>query len=236
MTCRLAAGRAALLFAILVQQQGCAGGEVSDLQAAYEKAVRDAAIRSSSEPKPLNPVDIKKPRVWLAHFGRNTRSSGQKYTTKSELWVSQAEELRQRCAGRRNPTLALEQVLGLPPDLTSGHTIALFQASPRNLFRPCASDPDVTRRQCSLTLSERRDPKHDRSEHFVLRQMLQSYREGQAGTGYPFTAMGWTYNWDPDSSSPQGVSEYVLEPGATVWSGPIVTPEQFCQPEGRSSN
>jgi hypothetical protein len=46
--------------------------------------------------------------------------------------------------------------------------------------------------------------------------------------GYPFTGMGWTYNWDPRAASPVGVSEFAVRPGAVLSTPAATTPERFC--------
>jgi hypothetical protein len=73
---------------------------------------------------------------------------------------------------------------------------------------------------------------------FVSNQMWTSYRTGfrstgaTAGdypyTGYPFTGMGWTYNWDPSSTTHIGVSEFVVRKGAQVTVERAIKPEDFC--------
>jgi len=55
--------------------------------------------------------------------------------------------------------------------------------------------------------------------------MMSSYRTEK---GYPFTAMGWSYNWDPAAKTPMGVSEYVLRRRTVVHDATWVSPAQFC--------
>jgi hypothetical protein len=55
--------------------------------------------------------------------------------------------------------------------------------------------------------------------------MMASYRKNN---GYPVTAMGWSYNWDPAAKMPMGVSEYVVRPGASLRDTTWVTAAQFC--------
>jgi hypothetical protein len=72
------------------------------------------------------------------------------------------------------------------------------------------------------------------AEHFVLKQVMDSYRNGFQKPGYPFTAMGWTHNWDPESATHMGVSEYVVKPEAVISNVISVDPATFCQAQSRS--
>jgi hypothetical protein len=40
--------------------------------------------------------------------------------------------------------------------------------------------------------------------------------------------MGWSYNWDPEAPTHQGVSEYVVKPGAVISNVVSVDPATFC--------
>ena len=104
------------------------------------------------------------------------------------------------------------------------------------MFRPCPGGTDVGAAQCTAgDLSAKLDHK---TTTFLLNQIWTSYRIGftQAGGngetkprwGYPFTGMGWSYNWDPAASSPVGISEYVVRKGAPATVLEISTPEAFC--------
>jgi hypothetical protein len=67
-------------------------------------------------------------------------------------------------------------------------------------------------------------------EHFVLNQIMTSYQIGSEDKpGFPFTGMGWTYNWNPDASSPVGVSEFIVRDGTAIEvMGAPVSPGSFC--------
>jgi hypothetical protein len=80
------------------------------------------------------------------------------------------------------------------------------------------------------------DPAYD-DLYFLTAQIWNSYRVGftatrkSAGdypfTGYPFTGMGWSYDW---SNVPNhiGVSEFVVRRKATVSVASTKTPSEFC--------
>jgi hypothetical protein len=47
-------------------------------------------------------------------------------------------------------------------------------------------------------------------------------------TGYPFTGMGWSYDWDPQARSHVGVSEFIIDKGEAVIVGTAIEPSTFC--------
>ncbi len=75
-------------------------------------------------------------------------------------------------------------------------------------------------------------------KQFVANQMWNVYRDGFARTlkspsdypftGYPFTGMGWTYNWDPASATHVGVSEFLVRGCAAIKFLRATTPAAFC--------
>jgi hypothetical protein len=90
--------------------------------------------------------------------------------------------------------------------------ICLFRISPAGLFRPCASSPSTTATSCSLDVP--RDASADsKSEHFVLKQLMDSYR-----IGFP----------SPGSTTHHGVSEYVTKLGSAITDVTSETPAAFC--------
>jgi hypothetical protein len=65
---------------------------------------------------------------------------------------------------------------------------------------------------------------------FVTKQMWNSYRMGFGDPGYPFTGMGWTYNWGSSSPDHFGVTEFVLKRDAVIERiASEKSPEDFCR-------
>jgi hypothetical protein len=73
---------------------------------------------------------------------------------------------------------------------------------------------------------------------FVTRQIWDSYRMGfrrdprsasdYPYTGFPFTGMGWTYNWATSSRDHFGVSEFVIKRDAVIKIIREKMPADFC--------
>jgi len=75
---------------------------------------------------------------------------------------------------------------------------------------------------------------------FLVQQMWTSYRTGfrpAAGSpdypdkdsGYPFTGMGWSYNWGSFLSSHVGISEFVLTRKPEIKVIGSKAPADFCK-------
>jgi hypothetical protein len=55
-----------------------------------------------------------------------------------------------------------------------------------------------------------------------------THRVGFEEDGYPFTDMGWSYNWAPDSPNHIGVTEFVVQKDGPANIIRTETPEEFC--------
>jgi len=203
-------------------------------------------------------------------------------------------ELKAACAGKPDPALALQQVLGLPPDAAASKVVTEITVKRRDLFRPCAGGGDLATPTCSFDLARASGPTQAEVgptpeaqasptpqaqtnppleaqasptpqaqtnpppeaqaiptpqaqdgppcvfdvKQFVANQMWNVYRDGfprtlksasdYPFTGYPFTGMGWSYNWDPDSATHVGVSEFVVPRCAVIKFLRATTPAAFC--------
>lgn len=211
---------------------------LADLLKVYDRAVRDAAVKRPSFAKPLTPIGGAEPDVRVVAFrwvgaadviGRNGRLA-------EPLWVSLPKEIRAACAGARDPVLALQQILGLPPR-TGDYVMIAFTLPKRQVFRPCASGPEIATESCSFTLPSdpsaavraRADPAFAETQAFVFQQMWSSYTYKVHSYGYPFTAMGWSYDWNPQAEDTYGVSEYIAKEGAPVRAVKRISPTAFCR-------
>ncbi len=219
-------GRTLRSLATLLVLIGCAAqpGGPDTLNDVYQKSIAAAAVKRPDYVRTLQPIDTSKPKVTVAHFQPYPTIDTSRFT-----WVAQPDELRALCHGKPDPLLALQQALGLPPEKRNDERVFTFDVPPTDIFRPCGSNPDITTKQCSVDLPVQPIPSQAATEHFVLKQMMDSYRSGFSNPGYPFTAMGWSFDWDPTSPTHQGVSEYVVKPGAVISNVASVDPATFCQ-------
>lgn len=146
-----------------------------------------------------------------------------------EIWVTAVPHLRRFCqalSNRSDLVVRLEQRLGLPPASNKSVFVEIQVARPADdLFRPCA-DPRIDTSTCSLGPPESDAPFDHRN--WFLTQYFSSYAQAHP-TRYPWTSLGYTYDWG-DPSSEEGESEFVIKPAATINVLSITTTEDYCRP------
>jgi hypothetical protein len=210
--------------------------------AAYEHAIAAAAVKRPEYRMKLATIDTEKVKV--VSFRAPRPLDPQKRTF--SMWVALPEELRAACQGAPDPVLRLQQVLGLPQTAAPSHVVTEVEVPRTGLFRPCIGRSALDQPMCEFDLP---DPPaadadaatlRDAYERllFGTRQMWSVYRTGfprkidtpldYPFTGYPFTGMGWTYNWANASGGHYGVSEFIVKQDATFEIVSEKSPADFC--------
>ncbi len=240
----------ALLAALVVFGAGAAAAESlgkvpSDLKDLYEQAIYESAVKRPSFNRPLTPIPESETFVTVqtlrtrelpvedpSPFGprerdvlRLKRINAARGVLLGNIFVALPREARRLCKGAADPLLALQQGLGLPPKSDPDYRIVRFRVARADMFRPCASGPDVGAPKCAFDIPQDLDPAH---RAFMIAQIWTSYRVGFDWPGYPFTGMGWTWNWAPDSPDNYGVSEYIAKRGAEVTRIRTLSIAEFC--------
>jgi hypothetical protein len=170
-------------------------------------------------------------------------------TLTEDVWVSVVPEVRDSCLSWNDETdvvMRLRQLLGLRP--TDSVTQFVEMTAPASgMFRP-AVDPAIdTRTPCSpeqalLPGCGRTFPAGVDTAHVVwmANQAFSSWKmpndyprqEGEPSRlGYPWTALGYTYNWHPGSPR-YGASEYLVRSGTQVTVTGVIPIARYC---GRST-
>jgi hypothetical protein len=205
--------------------------------ALYEQAIREAAIKQPADLEArLTPITAKNVDVATWSYDLDSRSAGKLVRTLgADVWVTLVPDLKQRCEGLTGDALSLrlQQLLGLPPGDASDRKIFTFTVRSADVFRPCA-DPRIGTTACSMAVPDVRhagltDATAAAHFRFMLEQLLSSYRVGFDKPGYPFTALGYTYDWAPDSGTRHvGLSEYVVRRGAVVHDVQEIDTADYC--------
>ncbi len=152
---------------------------------------------------------------------------------KTELWVVGEKALQTICQTFTKKSLPLQitQLLGMPP-LTQyqGWHIVVLSApnrqatiTPNNqisagIYRPCYSTNSLATTQCNYHLN----PKTPRYDVWVAKLQQQWH-------AYPWTGLGYTYNWAPNAHSKIGLAEFVITPGTPITVVKITSPAAFCR-------
>ncbi|HJB43380.1 MAG TPA: hypothetical protein IAB87_01150, partial [Candidatus Coprenecus merdipullorum] len=100
------------------------------------------------------------------------------------------------------------QMLGLPPDYC-GNRIVLFWAEKDSLFRP-TPDPEIHDREVLLDFRDDVAPRY--------RAWFEDYCRTAycSDTPYPWTRLGYTYDWHSGSPSAIGPAEFIVRPSTRV--------------------
>ncbi|HEX2922407.1 MAG TPA: hypothetical protein VHS28_00070, partial [Chloroflexota bacterium] len=145
---------------------------------------------------------------------------GQTATAGVDTWVTVAPQVKEFCSRGRypDPTLRLEQLLGLPSDNGKKWFVELW-VSPSDLFRP-SPDPKITDQTAGLEFPAAVSQQH---VEWIEGLKAQSYGEN----GYPWTRLGYTYDWG-NTTNREGLSEFVIRKGAPIEVNSVTTTLDYC--------
>ncbi len=186
-------------------------------EVAYAASIRAAAVLQPRHAVTLATIDPAAASVDVVTLGARTPN------TKEPVWVALPAQLRAACAGATNPVRRLQQVLGLPRRHGDDIRVHELRVKRDDLFRPCVNGGDLAQPHCSTdppeALPQDADPTKLRAAydrlHFSVSQLWRSHRVQFSNPGYPFTGMGWTYDWSNPGLS-IGVTEFVVARGADI--------------------
>jgi hypothetical protein len=200
----------------------------------YNQAIQIAAVRNPSwsirlwslgeDPMPAVATFTEYPLDTVNHY----------------VWVSSPVQLWQLCNGKPDAVLAIQQILGLPPQANpqpgNEWHVFVFRVKRSALFRPCPGGevPSGASGGPRCLSGRSVDPSLDNdTARFLLQQFWTAHHvsfqsEGKTSFGYPWTAMGWTYNWDPASETHVGISEFVVRKGTCAQTIQSFGPAEFC--------
>ena len=163
--------------------------------------------------------------------GARTMSNG----WSGEIWVTLFPDLRQLLMGYTgtNRTLRMEKALGLPPQ-PGTYGVAEFYVDPTYLFRPAVSpDPHspsagLAPADCSpfLAANALQGVSPGYAAWFNATYNSRGYAATNLNNNWPWTRLGYTYDYENSANSPVGLSEYVV-PGCSdtnYWGAGLVIP------------
>ncbi len=158
---------------------------------------------------------------------------GKPYNTgKYTIWVTAAYQLKDFIV-KNHPNLKgealmmrLRQLNGLPPDVEKPFVVE-FWVQPKDLFRP-APDNEIDDATAGLNLPTDATPAY----RLWLNQLrAKSYVMDACETGYPWTQLGYTYDWaGVDNGKEVGLSEFVIRTNADVIIKSVTPTEEYFQP------
>lgn len=158
-------------------------------------------------------LQVKAASFMSAYVATNFYHAG--YTTilpvNATVWATLAPELKNfmfRYNGT-NAAMRAKQVLGLPPE-SSNNTVVEFWVDKDLLIRP-SPDPEITDHESEIDFS------YAASRYLAVSQDYIDWFQHEAankydfnGWPYPWTRMGYTYDWAKTGGSVVGLSEVVI--------------------------
>jgi hypothetical protein len=216
----------------------------------YERAVNAARLaRMSRSSKTLLTISPDQPVnvvAWMREdqADRLKAASGEWVNrAPSETWVTIEPHLQDFCRAfvrDRRPDEArlnqrLEQRLGLSPASSKTNLVRMRLAhpGPAVIFRPCV-DPAADQADCSVGPPAKAPAAH---QQWFYQQYYSSYGQSLIGE-FPWTALGYTFDWAPGAASPFqriGESEFVIHKDAPIEILEVVTTSQYCAPSSGAS-
>ena len=152
---------------------------------------------------------------------------GGEVTTKwGEVWTFMDKEMVKWYQGHKkeleaNPTLRLEQLIGLPAG-KGNTTFTAFWADPKDVIRP-AYVTDITAPMTNIRSGQTPETDFDKwYTQWFDDQIIWSYFD----SAYPWTRLGYTYDW-ADNGQEYGLSEFVVRKDSRVEVAFTMTTEEF---------
>jgi len=142
-----------------------------------------------------------------------------------DMWVTIAPELKNKVKGTKpaNLDLRLEQLLGLPPVKKYYNLFFEFWVRPQDLYRPCP-DNEITDNACQLAFPANVAPEY---RAWADSQRISRFFGGEPTQRYPWTELGYTYDWSPLNPSHHGCSEFVIKRWATIYQRYFYTTSEY---------
>jgi hypothetical protein len=140
------------------------------------------------------------------------------------IWITTAPELQKRMKLEKPKDVnhRLIQLLGLPPNSVYSYFVE-FWVKPADLFRPCP-DQEITDKKCEICFPEKADPVHIA---WINSNRISRYYQCDLYNQYPWTQLGYTYDWNPDNKSHVGLSEFVIGANKKIVVNGIYTTEEY---------
>lgn len=199
--------------------------------AKYESAVKAAANLTSNDIEPL--VSIGPGADYAAMSGDNTQvilvawhndpdkyKDGQMVTLKDEvLWTYTDKEFvkwyNENFDKVTNWPLRLKQLLGKSPDFPGTH-FTVFWAEVKDLYRP-ANIPDVASSMMSADFVGEFEAEDAEKAKWFKNWFDETKTKAYANEGgFPWTRLGYTYDWGRTDGGKYGLTEFIVRDGAQI--------------------
>lgn len=150
------------------------------------------------------------------------------------IWVTAAPIIQDSCRNYyknlKNPNMRLRQLLGLQPLTVETFFLELW-VRPKDMFRP-APDNETDDNTAGLNMPE--NLTDDYRKWFNDTRAIQ-YTDCTDSLfheyGYPWTQLGYTYDWSPSNPSHIGLSEFVIRENTDMYVSGEYPNRVYCSSE-----
>jgi hypothetical protein len=197
---------------------------VADAKIAEESEIYDQllAISTSNASMKFDDEGRVLTVTWTSWDGYDGKD-GQEMELGVDVWVTPVPQLQDFCRGLaladKALDLRLEQVMGLPPNNGKTKLVQLWVPTD-GLFRP-SPDAEIDDGVAVLVFPDGASP-----DHVAWIEKLQGSSYGEKG--YPWTRLGYTYDWAPDAKTEVGLSEFVARKGTKAVVESVVPQARYC--------
>jgi len=169
--------------------------------------------------------------TWKADTTYYTKKNNYNSTTKLysyntgnyPVFVTVAPYLKEKKLSKLNEkklTMRLNQLLGLPPKSKYSYFMEVW-VSPDDIIRPCFSS-SITANACEYTPSKD-DALNTDHMSWLYKYIYDSYQDPDREKRYPFSHLGYTYDWNRKNKSHVGLSEFVIGKNKNIYVRKIYT-------------
>ncbi len=108
--------------------------------------------------------------------------------------------------------MRLKELLGLPPNVNKNCWIE-FWVNAKDLYRPC-KDNNIDDNACGVDFPANADSSYIK---WWNDYHTNSYNNPNLYSNYPFSGLGYTYDWFPRNKTHIGLSEFCINKNATIY-------------------
>jgi hypothetical protein len=140
------------------------------------------------------------------------------------IWVTSAPQLLQtmKADTMQDVNMRLKQLLGLPPTAEYSYFVELW-VNPADIFRPCP-DKEINDKACELCMPKNADSTHIA---WINENRISRYYACDLYAKYPWTQLGYTYDWNANNTSHVGLSEFVIRENKNIKVKAIYTTQEY---------
>lgn len=131
-----------------------------------------------------------------------------------DIWVTMAPEVKSkvRRIDSNHVSTRIKQLLGLPP-YAGYSTFVTMWVRPQDIYRPCP-DSETNDKSCMVSFPNGTSPEY---KDWINSQRISRFFGSDTAWRFPWTELGYTYDWYPQNTTHQGCSEFVIRRNAKVY-------------------